>query len=173
MPNKLLILVGPKGSGKSHIGCELESLFQIKYVRIESVWQELKERRSDFLSPDYIREGRQLTLDLVRSHLKDRHVCIEASGIADDWDEYISNLRSIADVVFVKVICSLAECKKRAMGRDQSLQVQISDDLFDQINEKAAHIELNWAATISNEPFINQDRLNSLMHSVLQKNGFL
>lgn len=167
MNYKLLVLVGPKGSGKSHIGRELEALFQIKYVRIEAVWQELKKRRADFLSPDYIREGRHLTLDLIRSHLKDRHVCIEASGVADDWDEYVTNLKSMADVIFIKVICSLDECKKRALGRDQSLQVQISDDLFDQINEKAAHIELDWAGIINNEPFISPDELRAVIGPIL------
>ena len=173
MNSKLLILVGPKGSGKSHIGRELEAFFQIKYVRIEAVWQELKDQRTDFLSPDYIREGRQLTLDLVRSHLKNGHVCIEATGVADDWDEYVENLKSIADVVFIKVTCSLDECKKRALGRDQSLQVQISDTLFDDINTKAAGVQLDWAAVINNEPFISRDELNSLMRPVLENDGFV
>ncbi len=169
MPNKLLVLVGPKGSGKSHIGRELEALFQIKYVRIEAIWQELKERRADFLSQDYICEGRQLTLDLIQSHLKDKHVCIEASGVADDWDEYVANLKSMADVVFIKVTCSLDECKKRALGRDQSLQVQISDDLFDDINAQATRVQLDWAAVIKNEPFISRDELSSLMRPVLER----
>ncbi len=173
MPNKLLILVGPKGSGKSHIGRELEALFQIKYVRVEAIWQELKKRRADFLSQDYIREGRQLTLDLIQSYLKDQHVCIEASGVMDDWDEYVANLKSMADVVFIKVTCSLDECKKRALGRDQSLQVQISDTLFDDINTKAAGVKLGWAAVINNDPFISKDELSSAMQPVLVRNGFL
>lgn len=173
MPNKLLVLVGPKGSGKSHIGRELEELFQIKYVRIEAIWQELKERRADFLSQDYIREGRQLTLDLIQSHLKDKHVCMEATGVADDWDEYVANLKSMADIFFIKVTCSLDECKKRALGRDQSLQVQISDTLFDDINTKAAGVQLDWAAVINNEPFISRDELSSVMQPVLVRNGFL
>ena len=173
MPNKILILVGPKGSGKNYIGRELEALFQIKYVRIEAVWQELNDQRTDFLSSDYIREGRQLTLDLVRSHLKNGHVCIEATGVADDWDEYVENLKSIADVVFIKVTCSLDECKKRALGRDQSLQVQISDTLFDDINTKAADVQLDWAAVINNEPFISRDELNFMMKPVLENEEFV
>lgn len=170
---KILLLIGPKGCGKSHIGRELEALFHIKYVRVEAVWQELKDRRPDFLSPDYIREGRQLTLGLIQSHLKDKHVCIEASGVADDWDEYVANLKSMADVVFIKVTCSLDECKKRALGRDQSLQVQISDTIFDDINTKAAGVKLDWAAVINNEPFISRDELSSAMQPVLVRNGFL
>lgn len=173
MPHKLLILVGPKGSGKSYIGRQLEGLFHIKFVRIEAVWQELKERRDDFLSPDYIREGRQLTLDLIQSHLKNGHVCLEASGISDDWDEYESNLKSLAEIVFVKVVCSLEECKRRALNRDQSLQVQISDTLFDDMNRKAAGVQFNWVAIINNDPFINKDELNSVMRPVLKDNGFL
>ncbi len=173
MPNKLLILVGPKGSGKSHIGREIEALFHIKFVRVESVWQDLKERRNDFLSLDYIREGRQLTLDLIREHLKESHVCIEASGVSDDWDEYVLNLKSLAEIIFVKVICGLEECKRRAQTRDQSLQVQISDTLFDDMNSKAERVMLNWAAIINNEPFIAMDELNSAMRPVLEGNGFL
>ncbi len=173
MANKLVILVGPKGSGKSHIGKEIETLFQIRFVRIESVWQALKERRADFLSSDYIREGRQLTLDLIRDHLKKSHVCIEASGVSDDWDEYVLNLKSLAEIIFVKVVCGLEECKRRALNRDQSLQVQISDGLFDDINGKAAGIALNWAAIINNEPFIGKGELNSVMRPVLEDNGFL
>lgn len=172
MTNKLLILVGPKGSGKSHIGRELEKLFQIKYVRIESVWQELKVVRTDFLSPEYIREGRKLTLDLIRDSLKSGHVCIEASGVGDDWDQYVSDLKKITDVLFIKIICSLKECRRRASVRDQSLQVPISDELFEDINRKAQSVELNWSAVINNGPFIAVDELNSIMQPVLIKNGF-
>lgn len=114
-----------------------------------------------------------MTLGLIQSYLKDRHVCIEATGVADDWDEYVENLKSIADVVFIKVICSLDECKKRALGRDQSLQVQISDTLFDNINTKAEEVQLDWAAVINNEPFICRDELSSAMQPVLVRNGFL
>lgn len=173
MPHKLLILVGPKGSGKSYIGRELEELYPIKFVRIEAVWQELKERRDDFLSSAYISEGRQLTLDLIRGHLKKGHVCIEASGVSDDWDEYVLNIKSLAEVIFIKVICGLEECKRRAFDRDQSLQVQISDCLFDDMNSKAERVALNWAAIINNDPFIGKDELNIVMRPVLEESGFL
>ena len=114
-----------------------------------------------------------MTLDLIQSYLKDKHVCMEATGVADDWDEYVENLKSIADVVFIKVTCSLDECKKRALGRDQSLQVQVSDTLFDDINTKAAGVQLDWAAVINNEPFISRDELNSLMRPILENDGFI
>lgn len=165
--------MGPKGSGKSHIGRELENLFRIKYVRIEAIWQKLKEKRTDFLTPEYIQEGRKLTLALIEDNLKSGHVCIEASGVGEDWDQYVSDLRKISDIFFVKIICSLKECRHRATVRDQSLQVQISDEIFEDINNKAQSVELNWSAVINNEPFITIDNLNSIMRPILMKNGFL
>lgn len=173
MTKKLIILVGPKGSGKSHIGRELEKQFGIKYVRVESVWQDLKNTRNDFLSPDYIREGRQRTLDLIQSSFHDCAVCIEASGVSEDWDEYVSALKKLAEIVFIKIECSLDECRSRALGRDQSLQVQIPDDLFEEINVKASKVSLKWDIIVKNDPFISSNDLYGIMGPVLIKHGLL
>ena len=170
--NKLLVLVGPKGSGKSHLGRMLEAEFEIRYVRIEEIWQELKTRRSDFLSQDYIREGRALTLEALRATLQKGSVCIEASGVADDWAEYVTALRQLAPIIFVRVTASLDACRIRARDRDHSLQVPIDLDLFEAINWQSIDVQMDWAVTLINEPFLSRAELTRHMAPILRDNHF-
>ncbi|MFN3350806.1 AAA family ATPase [Pseudorhodoplanes sp.] len=39
---RIVLLVGPKGSGKSYIGTELARQFLVRFVRIEAVWQDIQ-----------------------------------------------------------------------------------------------------------------------------------
>ncbi len=165
--NKLLVLVGPKGSGKSHLGRMLDAEFGIQYLQIEAIWQKLKARRSDFLSPDYIREGRALTLEALRAALQKGAVCIETSGVADDWAEYVAALRQLAPVIFVRVTASLEACRIRASERDQSLQVSVDQDLFEAINRQSIYVQMDWAATLTNEPFLSKAEFVEQMLPVL------
>lgn len=165
--NKLLVLVGPKGSGKSHLGRMLDAEFGIQYIHIEAIWQELKARRSDFLSPDYVREGRSLTFETLRTALQKRAVCMEASGVADDWAEYVAALHQLAPVIFVRVTAPLGACRIRARDRNQSLQVPIDQDLFEAINRQSIALQMDWAATLINEPFLSKDEFVKQMLPVL------
>ncbi len=173
MQNKILLLVGPKGSGKSHIGNIITATTGINYLRIEAIWQELKQRRMDFLAPDYVREGRSLTLQALRTALQQGTVCIEATGVADDWDDYLAALRQLAPLVFVRVVASLDTCHARARTRDQSMQVSIESELFESINQKAVSVQLDWAATLINEPFLSQTDLMTQLLPVLRRHGCL
>lgn len=171
--HKLLVFVGPKGSGKSHLGRMLEAEFDIRYLRIEAIWQDLKAHRSDFLSQDYIREGRAKTLDALRGALQNGSVCIEASGAADDWAEYVDALRQLAPVIFIRVTASLEACRVRAGDRDQSLQVPIDQELFEAINRQSVNVQMDWAATLSNEPFLRNVEFVKQMLPVLVQHDCL
>ena len=43
MQKTLYILIGPKGSGKTHIGSRIEELTSIKFLRVEPLWLQLAE----------------------------------------------------------------------------------------------------------------------------------
>lgn len=173
MQNKILLLVGPKGSGKSYIGRVIAATTGISYLRIEAIWQELKLRRTDFLSPDYIREGRALTLQALRTALQQGTVCIEATGVADDWNDYLDGLQRLAPLVFVRVAAPLEACRARASMRDQSMQVPIEPELFESINRQAADVQLDWATTLMNEPFLSENDLLTQLLPVLRQHGCL
>ncbi len=171
--NMILVLVGPKGCGKSHLGRMLEAEFDIHYLRLEEIWQELKTCRLDFLSQDYIREGRALTIEAIRAALQNGSVCIEASGVANDWAEYVAELRLLATVIFVRVTSSLEACRIRARDRDQSLQVVIDQDLFESINRQSLDVQMDWVATLNNEPFLSQAELITQMTPIFRDNYIL
>ncbi len=169
MNSHIILLVGPKGSGKSHLGRKIEELFGIPFLRIEYIWQQLKQERSDFLSPAYIREGRLRSYDAIRQALQKSSVTFEASGAGEDWSEYLSRLQALAPLIYIKVSAPLEVCYRRAITRDQAQQVQISHELFNQINEKSFHTVLPWHAIIENEPYATDSFVAGLLKPVLAK----
>lgn len=76
-----IVLVGPKGSGKSHIGRTLERHLGVHFLHVELLWMSYyAEGRAAGREPS-IAEGiarvHPRIVDALRSH---EHVCVETTG---------------------------------------------------------------------------------------------
>lgn len=50
MPQSLYMLIGPKGSGKTHIGILVQEHTDIRFIRVEPIWLQLQPEEIDSLS---------------------------------------------------------------------------------------------------------------------------
>jgi shikimate kinase len=165
---RIILLVGPKGSGKSHIGREFSRQFLARFLRIEGLWQDLQRERSDFLSEAYIAEGMTRTITFIEAELeRSDTVTLESTGGFDQFAWFLDSLRHLGDVILVKVEVGLEECLRRIASRDKTLQVAVPDELVVQINAASARMDLDWDLRLRNDPFLSSEEIGRAFAPVL------
>jgi len=155
---QIIFLIGPKGSGKTSVGKIMADIFQIPFLRIESVWEAVRHRRREYDTPDYIdmpcylEEVRDSCLEAVDKELSSqKEIILETTG-AFFFKEYLSSLRARGDVLLVKVHAEMETCLDRIKRRDQSLQIPIAECKIREINSQSMALEQDWDVILKNEP---------------------
>ena len=130
----ILLLIGPKGSGKSFIGSLLEKEFGIKFVRVED-WAKNIKRERNINDDGYLTEVFQVIEEGIRKALKDRDtICFESLALSDPFDRMVNNLVKDFKLITIKILCDLENCIERIQLRDQSQQIIISESQIREVN---------------------------------------
>ena len=134
----ILLLIGPKGSGKSFIGSLLENEFGINFVRVED-WAKKIKRERNINDDAYITEVFKVIEDGIRKSLIDRDIiCFESLALSDQFDRMVNNLSRDFKLITIKIICDYDKCIERIRSRDQSQQIIISENQIREINRMVA-----------------------------------
>ena len=132
---KIIILIGPKGSGKSYIGSLFERIFQIKFLRVEDWVKHIKRTRS-IDNDDYHKEVFNMIEKGTREFLKQNDTIIfESTGLTVYFDKMLQNLKSDYSVTTIKINAEKDLCLKRVKTRDRSIHINVSDEQVNMINE--------------------------------------
>lgn len=133
---KIILLIGPKGSGKSYIGSLLEEKFGIKFIRVEDRAIKIKRERN-INDEEYLAEVFQAIEDTINNQLKYcEMISFESLGLSNQFDKMIENLRKQHILIIIKILCDPELCIERTRSRDQSMQIIISEDQIREINAK-------------------------------------
>jgi predicted kinase len=163
----VILLVGPKGSGKSTIGTLLETRLGIRFVRVEPIFLELRGIL-DPAHPEFERRGYEAVLSRLTAELNlVDTVCFETTGASRELEPALGELARVSTLLIVQVICDLDECKERIRGRDSSIHIPVSDDQVDRINAVASRVELPWAARIDNRGEFNPELIVNVVRRLL------
>jgi len=169
--NQVIILVGPKGSGKTTIGALLASEFGIQFVRVESLFLEVGAHIGSS-HPSFERCGFERVLSTLRRTLSQHDsVCFESTGASQHFLWLVNELAHIASVFLVRIVATQDQCTDRIRNRNPLLHIPVSDDRVAEINSRAVTVNLAWAAEIDNSGPLNcQDILSTIRH-LRQNNG--
>ena len=141
-PRKILfILIGPKGSGKTHIGSRVNKNTDITFLRVEPLWLTLAAGEDGWARVE------QEIDKLFQQHDK---VMIESLGAGDGFKRLHSSLSHKYEVKLIKVSTDLEECLRRVKHRDNSEHIAVPDEKVEEYNKIAASVSHNWAAIIDN-----------------------
>lgn len=147
---RMIVLVGPKGAGKSTIGQLLEKRLGIPFIRVEPVYLQVRTA----LSPDYPdleRQGFQAILDHLTDALATNEIlCFETTGASAQSSWLLRELGRLVEVLPVQVRTDPSQCLTRIHRRDASIHIPVSDDEIEHINAVAEQVSMPWAAIIDN-----------------------
>jgi len=146
----LLILIGPKGSGKTYIGSRIEHLTGIKFLRVEPLWLRLAEGEDGWDRVEREIDG------LFLQHDK---VVIESLGAGDGFKRMYASLKSKYELKLIKVETDLDECLRRVRSRDSADHIPVSDDKVREYNRIAASVKHPWDAVIDNNGPATDDEI--------------
>ncbi len=132
----IYILIGKKGSGKSFIGMLMEKEFHVKFISVENLaLQIIRKREID--DPSYINEYFQALECELRTILETNDkIVFESTGLTDNFDQMLENLRKEFSVITIGIKASDELCITRVKNRDQTIHIDVSDDQVKHINER-------------------------------------
>lgn len=146
----VFILVGPKGSGKTHIGSLLEKEIGLKFLSVEKLGLE-NIPKSKLTGYELEKEGFHHEERAIERILTEEDaMSFEATGSSEYFRTVLDRLRAKYEVKLVKVFSPLPTCYHRIKQRGTANHIPVSEERIKTINEKAAKVDLNWALTIDN-----------------------
>lgn len=150
----LILLIGPKGSGKTYIGSRIEQLTGIKFLRVEPLWLQLAEGEDGW-------KRVELEIDrLFRQHSK---VVIESLGAGDGFNRMHASLKEKYAIKLIKVETDLEESLRRVKERDSADHIPVSLEKVREYNRIATSVEHPWDAVIDNNgPATDDDILKTI-----------
>ena len=147
---QVIVLVGPKGAGKTTIGEFLAGELGIHFLRVEPLFLKAHARlgASD---PDPDRLGFEAVLASLAAVLRERDVaCLESTGASPHFPWLLAEMGRLARVALVRVLADPEQCVARIRGRDASVHIPIPEDDIARINAIACRKTLPWDAVIDN-----------------------
>jgi shikimate kinase len=131
----IYLLIGQKGSGKSHIGTLLDHNFNIRFLRVENWVKAIKQERK-INDESYLKEVFQTIEKGVRNELRIQNsITFESTGLTKYFDQMLESLNNDFNVITVKIKAAPELCLQRVKSRNQSIHINISDKEVKSINE--------------------------------------
>jgi shikimate kinase len=158
MPKTVVMLIGPKGSGKTHIGTVLEKRAGLKFLRVEMIWLRLGEGQ----------DGWQAVEEAVDSCLeRSDSVVIESLGVTEGFERMRASLGRRYRIRYVRVAAPPAVCLERVRGRDSRDHIAVSDEKVEEYNSIAVKVALPWDGEICNFPPLTDREILAAVRDIL------
>ena len=173
MPSKIpgrksvFILVGPKGSGKTHIGSLLEKEIGLKFLSVEKLGLE-NSKKSKLTGYERVKESfHEEEEEIDRILAQEDAMSFEATGSCEYFFTVLERLRAKYKVKLIRIFSPLDACRRRIRQRDASAHLPVSEEMITTINEKAARVVLDWDLTIDNSDQPSAEQITVLFKKVL------
>ena len=150
MSRVLYILIGPKGSGKTHIGMLVHRHTNIHFVRVEPIWLSLAPGEDGWQKVEDAIDAAFLTHD---------HIMIESLGAGEGFLAFYHSLRAKYEIKMIRVYADLNTCLQRVRTRSSADHIPVSDDKVAEYNCIAAEVTYPWALEIDNNQPASDDKI--------------
>jgi len=154
-PKTLFILIGPKGSGKTHIGTLVSQHSDIEFLRVEPIWLSLEPSEDGW-------EKVEAAIDSLFQ--KQDKVMIESLGIGAGFEQLHASLAEKYLIKMIRVHADLETCFNRVKTRNNAEHIPVSDDKVSEFNQLATAVTHDWDLEIdNNDPASDQDILAAIL----------
>ena len=147
----LILLIGPKGSGKSHAGRILEASRGVHFFHVEPLWMAYYAECRGANRQPTIAEG----IETVRPHIvgalaRHRNVCIETTGASPEILDELRSLGSAGGTLLVRVHAPFETCLERIASRDPRQQILLDDDAIREVHRRFEGVNLPFDLALEN-----------------------
>lgn len=139
----LYLLIGMKGSGKTHIGKLLAQRTDIFFLQVEPIWLTVQPGENGWEKVEGAID------DCFLTH---NRVMIESLGAGDGFSRFYASLSAKYQTKMIHVVAGFENCLERVKTRSKKDHIDISDAQVAAYNKIAAEIRYDWAAEIDNDP---------------------
>lgn len=158
----LILLVGPKGAGKSYLGRLLESALQVHFLHVEPLWISYYAECDRLNRPRSIVEGIQRVRPAIDAALKaHKHVCVETTGASPEIFHDLVAAGAASGMLLVKVNAPLETCLQRIETRDPTHQIPIDMDTIRKVHELASACDAQFDLIIENVALSDREILEA------------
>ncbi|WP_035608518.1 hypothetical protein [Haloferula sp. BvORR071] len=138
-----ILLVGPRGSGKSHIGLVLERHLGVRFLQVEPLWMAyLSECRETGRLP-VIPEGIAKVHPEIRLALLEHgRLSVETTAASQEILEGLMKLRPREKTIVARITAPEELCQQRAEAKEPNPQFQMDAETIHNVNamSKAAWV---------------------------------
>ncbi|UCH60373.1 MAG: hypothetical protein JSV61_02560 [Anaerolineales bacterium] len=153
----LFMLIGPKGSGKTHIGTLVHQNTDIVFLRVEPIWLSLKPDEDGWKKVEAVIDT------LFRKHDK---VMIESLGIGEGFGNFHVSLAEKYSFKLIRVFADLETCFTRVRKRNTADHIPVSDDKLKEYNKNASAVTYPWDLEINNNDLTPDEDILDAIQSI-------
>jgi len=129
----LFMLIGPKGSGKTHIGTLVNQYTDIAFLRVEPIWLSLQPGEDGWKKVEAV-------VDSLFE--KQDKVMIESLGIGEEFVKFHASLAEIYSIKMIRIYADLDTCFTRVKTRNNADHIAVSDDKVAEFNMESPLVHL-------------------------------
>jgi shikimate kinase len=145
---KAVVLVGPKGAGKTTIGRMVEAALGARFVDVEAVAKRALAEAGGAIDEAYARRAFGMILEEVEAAARGAPaVVLETTGASAETPRFLAALRERFETVLVRVTASHAVCERR---------IQVGPDLVREMHARSLALSLAWDVEIDNEAGVGE-----------------
>jgi len=159
-PKILFMLVGPKGSGKSHIGTLIDRHTDIVFLRVEPIWLGLQPGEDGW-------EKVEAVIDATFQ--KRSKVMIESLGIGEGFSKFHASLAEKYSIKLIRVYAGLETCFTRVKTRNNAEHIPVSDDKVEEFNKIASAVTYDWDLEINNDNPASDKEIINAIQSIIER----
>ncbi len=154
----LILLVGPKGSGKSHVGKLLESALGVQFFHVEPHWLAYYDECARAGREPSIAEGVRRIHPMIAEALEtNRHISIETTGASREILDDLLSFRARHPVLLANVHAPLSVCLHRIATRDPSRQIPMDEGGIRQVHELSEALDLDFDVALDTTDLSDTD----------------
>lgn len=148
------MLIGPKGSGKTHIGTLVNQRTDIVFLRVEPIWLGLKPDENGW---------NKVEAAIDAMFQKQDKVMIESLGIGERFVKLHASLAEKYSIKMIRVYADLETCFSRVKTRNNAEHIPVSDDRVAEFNKIASAVTYDWDLEINNnDPASDEDIIEAI-----------
>ena len=162
-----ILLVGPKGSGKSHIGRILEARLGVQFLHVEPLWIAYHADCKAAGRPPVIAEGIATVHPAIARALDEHaHVCVETTGASAEILNALRSLLPRSETIVARVTAPLELSLQRIAARNQDDQIPVDSQTVREVHALSEALILDADLALDNVRLSEEEIVAAFEHAL-------